>query len=172
MGKYQVYRVNHKALFGRVSCLITILLGTLFTSGVIAILAIGFVKGSGAVDALRRLFDPRPVIAMSSLYIVALSVVKLTSLAMVCFRVTLSDTEISGRSGMGRKRTLPLEDRKEIIYFNSNGLYGCHLISRSHGCIFIPPDLDDVEQLLTALEPYLPAEPGDPCSCLHPDRDS
>jgi hypothetical protein len=170
MEECQVYRFNHKALFWRMSCLISLLLGTFCALAVVAIVVKGLVRGSGAVDGLRR--HPQPITARSALYVVPILCVKLTSLAMVPFRVTLSDTEISGRSGMGRKRTLPLEDLKEIIYFGSNGLYGCHLISRSHGYTFTPLDLENVEQLLTALEPHVPAEPGDPSSCLHPDRDS
>jgi hypothetical protein len=168
--RYQVYRFNHKTLFRRVSCFLSLLLGTLLALGVVVIIVKGLIKGSGTVEALRRLFDPRPIIAMSSVYVVALLGIKLTSLAMIAFKVTLSDTEISGRSGMGRKRTLPLEDLKEITYFGSNGLYGCHLISRSHGYVFIPLDLENVEQLLAALEPYLPVEPSDPSSCLHQGR--
>lgn len=170
MGKCQVHRFNHKALFWRVSGLISLLLGTFFALAVVVIIVKGLVRGSGAVDGLRR--HPQPIIVGSALYVVLILCIKLISLAMVSFRVTLSDTEISGRSGMGPKRTLPLEDLKEIIYLGSNGLYGCHLISRSHGYIFIPLDLENVEQLLAALEPYLPAEPSDPSSCLHPDRDS
>jgi hypothetical protein len=162
MEKRQVYEFNHKALFRRVSCLVLLLGGSLLALGVVyAIVVNGFIRGYDAVDVLSKLSKPQPLIGLSAVYVVAILGIKLISLAMVAFRVTLSDTEVSGRSGMGRRRTLPLEDLKEIRCFGTNGLCGCHLLSKSHGYIFIPLDLDNVEQLLAALEPYLPAEPSD-----------
>ncbi|MEN6577963.1 MAG: hypothetical protein ABFD90_16595 [Phycisphaerales bacterium] len=175
MENCRVYRVNHRALFRRVFCFLSLSLAALLVAGIVfKIIWGGLVQGrdlTAMLRSLRKLLVPPAVIALPGVYAVVVLCIKLISMAMVSFEVTLSNTEISGRSGTGRKRTLPLGDLKEFRCFDSNGFHGGLLISRSHGDILIPGDLYDGEQLFASLEPYLSAGPHDPYPDSSPHGD-
>ena len=70
--------------------------------------------------------------------------------------IKLDKKNLAGRDMWGRKKTIPLSSIKSLSFFSNNGVNGYIVEGGKHGQVFIYQKTNHIDELLAAIEQYVP----------------